>query len=159
MADVDYLIPQLRLRIGEFDPATYVYSTDTLSNILIAAVRELMRKWRRRYTIDSAGIITRNANHVYENAEPPVIDYQDEVPIVLQAVIILKMAEIQDNVWDIQSWRDDEIAFSNLGAGRLAEYGLDKLQGELDELLRKRLYGSARQELPGFRLPYNIREG
>lgn len=158
--DLDYLIGDLRLYLGDTDPDTYSYSRETLSDALILAIKALGRRWGRKYKVKPDGTINRNTKrHKYEDSLPPVIQFNDEPPIIVQAAIIIKSAELKDHTWDLQSWRDDEIQYSNLGAGRTARDDLERDKNLLDELLSGKLYGTSRQALPGFRAPLNVREG
>jgi len=154
--DLDYLIQDLRFHMG--DISELKYNTDFLRQALIIGIKALMRKWRNKY-LYASGVVSRNVGVAYEYAAPPVIQYSDERPIMLQAAIIIKSADLQDSGWDIASWRDDEIAYSNIAGSKAL---LDSLQRDIDELelwLRSRLFGGSRQSLEGFRLPRNQREG
>jgi hypothetical protein len=158
--DLDYLIEDLRVYLGDIDPTDYQFSRETLSDALLLALKTLGRRWRRKYKIDVEGNIVRNINkHRYEDSEPPVVLFNDEPLIVVQAAIIVKSAELKNHTWDLQSWKDDEISFSNLGAGRAARDVLKQDRELLEKLLNGKLYGVARQSLPGFKYPKNVREG
>jgi hypothetical protein len=157
--DLDYLIPSLRRFLGDIDPDDYTFSKELLRNSLLDAVKVLGRRWRRKYKVDSEGNISRNSKRTFKESAPPTIEFADEAPIVVQAAIIIKSAELKNSTWDLQSWRDDEIQYSNLGAGRTARDMLDRDEELLDELLNGKLYGTSRQALEGFRAPYNFREG
>lgn len=155
--DVDHLIPVLRFYLG--DHTTRRYSTDTLRQSLIFSIRMLMRKWASRYTVDEAGTVTRSTSVNFESTSPPVIQYRDEPPIVIQAAIIVKSGSLQDSSWQIASWKDDEIAVSNIQADRSRRDSLEHDKELLEDYFKRRLYAGSRQELPGFRYPPNYREG
>ena len=156
---VDYLIPELRVHLGDTTAASYTYSEDLLRSALVMAVRALMRKWNSRYKIDNTGVVTRSTTLVYADVEPPVIMYADEYPILLQASIIVKSATLQGSAWDVASWKDDEISYSNISGAKLAEESIARDRAELDDIIRKRLYGVSKQSLTGFRYPPNYFEG
>ena len=155
--DVDHLIPVLRFYLGDYDTRRYL--TDTLRQALIFAVRMLMRKWASRYTVDDAGTVTRTTSIGFDSTAPPVIQYKDEPPIVIPAAIIIKSGSLQDSSWQIASWRDDEIAVSNIQADKSRRSGLDEDKNLLEEYFRRRLHAGSRQTLAGFRYPPNFREG
>jgi len=155
---LDYLIPDLRIHLGD-DDLPYKYEDEYLRHTLVIACKILMKKWRNRYIIDATYQVSRNAGITYEDDSPPIIQYSDEYAFILQASIMVKSAVLQDSAWDIASWRDDEISYSNIAGGAALK---KSLQDDIDELaawLRRRLFGSARQSLSGFKLPENIREG
>lgn len=155
---LDYLIPDLRIHLGDSD-LPYKYETDHLRHTLVIACKILMKKWRNRYIINATYQVSRNAGVTFEDTSPPIIQYSDEHAFILQASIMVKSAVLQDSAWDIASWRDDEISYSNIAGGAALKKSLQDDIDELELWLRRRLFGSARQSLEGFRLPKNIREG
>ena len=155
--DVDHLIPVLRFYLGDYETRRYL--TDTLRQALIFSVRMLMRKWASRYTVDEAGTVTRSTGIGFESVAPPVIQYRDEPPVVIQAAIIVKSGSLQDSSWQIASWRDDEIAVSNIQADRSRRDSLEHDKNLLEDYFKRRLHAGSRQGLPGFRYPPNYREG
>ena len=155
--DVDHLIPVLRFYLGDYETRRYL--TDTLRASLIFAVRMLMRRWASRYTVSDAGAVTRSTAISFDSAAPPVIQYKDEPPIVIQAAMVIKSGSLQDSSWQIASWRDDEIAVSNIQADKSRRDSLKHDEALLEEYFKRRLHAGSRQELPGFRYPPNWREG
>jgi hypothetical protein len=155
--DVDHLIPVLRFYLGDY--ATLRYPTDALRQALIFSIRMLMRRWASRYVVNSSGTVTRTTAIGFDTASPPVIQYKDEPPVVIQAAIIIKSGSLQDSSWQIASWKDDEIAVSNIQADRSRSTGLDRDIDLLETYFKRRLHAGSRQELPGFHYPPNYREG
>ena len=155
--DVDHLIPVLRFYLGDYDTRRYL--TDTLRDALIFGVRMLMRQWASRYTVDDDGTITRSTAIGFDSAAPPVIQYKDGPPIVIQAAMLIKSGSLQDSSWQIASWRDDEIAVSNIQADKSRRDSLKHDEALLKEYFKRRLHAGSRQELPGFVYPPNYREG
>lgn len=155
---LDYLIDDLRVHLGDVT-APYRYSDELLRHALVMACKTLGRKWRDRYTINSSYVVSRSATATFTEDSPPVIMRADERLFILQAAIILVSASLKDAAWDLGSWRDDEVAYSNIAGGNMVAKVLSNDIEELERLLRQRLYGADRQELPGFRLPMNYREG
>lgn len=155
--DIDYLIPVLRFYLGDYD--TLRYTTSTLRQALIFSIRMLMRRWASRYVVSSTGTVTRTTAIGFTSTSPPVIQYRDEPPIVIQAAIIVKSGSLQDSSWQIASWKDDEISVSNIQGDKSRRSGLDYDSSLLDNFFKRRLHSGSRQELPGFKYPPNYREG
>ena len=156
--DLDFLIDDLRLELNDYTEP-YTYEDAVLRHALVMALKALGRRWHYRYSIDDSYTVTRNTKVPFSADEPPVIDRPDERVIVLKAAIIMRLSELSDTVWNIGSWRDDEISVSNIAAGNMFDKMLQREENELEELLKRRLYAGTRQSLPGFRLPMNQREG
>ena len=155
---LDYLIDDLRLYLGDISKP-YTFNDTDLRHALVMGVKALMKEWRNRYSIDSNYTVTRNSNSKFADSSPPVIETADEFIIVVQAAIIIKGAQMKDSVWDLATWRDDEISYSNLESGKQARTSLDEDRAIKEKWFKKRLFGVDRQSLPGFHLPLNIREG
>lgn len=153
--DVDYLIPYLRLRLGDLTPATYRYLDEWLSNSLIASVRVLGRYWKFKYLVDESGLVSRNPNYYEFTFEESfgVIEGQDEDVIVLKAAIIVLQGNLENSAWSISSWKDSEISFSNLEQSRSRSSSLDRLLQDFRDLVvapTKRLAVPSKQSLPGY---------
>ena len=84
---VDYLLPELRLHLGDIDSTAYRYVDEWLEVALEMSIKSLGRWWNLKYLIDAHNV-SRNPNHTFIFAEPPVIETQDERPILLMASII-----------------------------------------------------------------------
>lgn len=156
--DLDYLIPLLRLNLGDWSEP-YRYSTDTLRNGLVFSLKALMSRWGNRYTISDGTVARGKAAFLYTDASPPVIQARDEPAIVLQAAILIASGSTQEASWQVASWRDDEIQVSNLQADKSRHHMLDRWAAMLDTYFKQKLYAGIRQSLPGFRYPENWREG
>ena len=149
---LDYLIPELRLKLWDTDPASYRYLDGWLRVSLVMAVKALQRWWRIRYTIDDSYVVARFATSTFSVEAPPVIMTQDEEPILLMASILIKSGTLQNNSWDIGTWRDAEIYVSNIEGGRLKDASL---KADWDRLLQylkapqRRLSPGARDSMPG----------
>lgn len=155
---LDYLINDLRFQIGDTS-TPYDYEDADLRHALVMGIKTLMKKWKNRYTINANYVVSRNSGATFDESAPPVIERADEPIIILQSAIIIKTADLQGSVWDIVSWRDDEVSYSNLTGGGIAEKALVRDMDTLERLLKRRLYGANRQSLAGFKYPYNVREG
>lgn len=139
--DLNYLIPRLRLKLGDLNPASYRYLDEWLHAALIASVDALQRWWADKYTIDE------------NNRVSPNILRRDIQPVILMASIILKSGSLENFSWNVGSWRDAEISFSNIEGGRGKLDSLQKDWEELNMLLTpptKKLSPSLKGHLPGY---------
>ena len=153
--NIDYLIPDLRLVIGDTDSTAYRYIDDWLLRSLILAVKSLTRYIGNKYVIDSLGEITRNPTYpsfIYPE-EDGVVEIQDEWVIIIKAAIIVLGGSLENSAWDMQSWRDAEISVSSQEVSRTRKGTLDALNEELSKLVsshRQRLARTIKGSLPGF---------
>jgi hypothetical protein len=151
--DLDYLIPELRARLGDTDETAYRYLDEWLRVSLVSSLKSLQRWWRIRYTIDETTyIVSRWPDSTFLVDEPPVIQQQDETPIVIMASILTKSGVLQNSSWTTGSWRDAEIAVSNIESGKLKEMSLLRDWKELEMYIlppTKKLTGVVRTEVPG----------
>ena len=131
--ELEYLIPMVRLRIGDTNPASYRYMDEWVKMSLIAAIESLQLWWRGRYNVNRDGIVTRDEDYLY--FETPVsegvIEQKDEYIVVLMAAYLLLSGSLENSAYNVQSWRDNEIAFSNLEGGRMRGDNVTRLWNEL----------------------------
>jgi hypothetical protein len=149
---VEYLLPMLRLRIGDINPASYRYMDDWLVLSLIASVRSLERYWDNKYHVTDGGVVSRDENYEYFTSEEAdgVVQAMDEIIIVLKASLIVLEGSLENNAWNLGSWRDAEISYSNIASGNIRGDTIRKLQSELDAYLKspmKRLTESYRMTI------------
>jgi hypothetical protein len=153
MATVDpgYLIPFVRLYLGDVDPTAYRYTQPWLDVAIEASINS---SWfSNKYTMDSSGLVSRNPNEWFSQNEPPVIMAEDERPIVLLAAAIVLQGSLENSAWNLASWKDNEISYSNLEMGRSRNASLQRIWDELLYLMlppTKRLAGTQKASLPGF---------
>lgn len=150
--DLDYLIPDLRWRIGDINSASYRYLDSWLRVALVGALKALQRWWGVKYLIDDAYVVSRYSGSTFLFPEPPVIQQQDEIVIVLMAAILVKDGSLESAAWNIGSWRDAEIAVSNIESGKIKESSLSRLWNELMWYIKpptKQLMGASRSSIPG----------
>ncbi len=132
--DLDYLLPELRVHLGDTDPTSYRYLDEWLRVSLVAGLKALQRWWRIRYTIDETTyVVSRFATSLFSVGAPPVIMTADEEPIILMASILTKSGTLQGNSWDIGTWRDAEIYVSNIEGGKLKDASI---KADWDRLLQ-----------------------
>lgn len=151
--NIDYLIDQVRLELGDVNPTTYRYLNEWIVLALIVAVRTLARRWESKYKITNDGEISRNANtptFEFTEEEEGVVQQKDERLIVVQASLILLEGSLESSAWNIGSWRDAELAVSNIESGKLRGDHVRALRDELDSILKpagKRLMKSRRNSV------------
>jgi hypothetical protein len=88
------------------------------------------------------------------------IDPGDEAVIELQAGIIIKSAKIYDGVWDVGSWRDDEVSYSNIQSAKSRDVSIERDLRILDELLKPNLHaGRVQTNLESLENYYGITVG
>lgn len=153
VTDLDYLIPELRWRLGDTDATAYRYLDSWLRVSLVSALKSLQRWWRIRYTIDESTYeVSRYAGSTFDADEPPTIEQSDETPILIMASILTKSGVLQNSSWTIGSWRDAEVAVSNIESGRMKDSSLSRDWQELLWYLMpptKKLTGIVRTDIPG----------
>lgn len=150
---LDYLIPDLRQQLGDTDPATYRFVDEWLLKALISAVKALGRYWRFKYLIDESYNVYRNDLYPFTLSSPPVIEMSDERPIILKAGLIVKSGDLEKNGWNIGSWRDNEVSYSNIEGAKSLKESIRQDLEELDDLLvspTKRLARPQKGSLPGY---------
>jgi hypothetical protein len=153
---LDYLIADVRVRVGDLDATAYRYLDATILQVLSLAVRTLGRWWNYKYLVDVDGTIYRNPNlpGKFLFPEPPVIEPYDEPIIALMASLLLLEGSLENSAWSTVSWRDAEISFSNLEGGRLRDANLNRLWNELTSMITppsKKLAQSVKGSLPGYK--------
>jgi hypothetical protein len=151
---LDYLITDLRLHLGDYDPASYRYTDAWLLVALIASVKTLGRWWNFKYLVETDNDVYRNPGTTFILPEPPVIEVTDERPIILMASIIIKEGSLEANSWNAGSWRDFEVSYSNIEGSRAKMESLNKDWEELKTLVTppsKKLSTPLKQSLPGYK--------
>jgi len=155
-SNLEELILPLRVQIGDLGGEP-TYSDETLHEILKVAVNGLMRRWNSRYYIDNNGIVQRNTTVTFEFSSPPIIQRADHRAIVLMASIMIKGGTKFTESGQTLSWRDDEVAYSNIEGARQRSTSLEDDITELNSILplplkklAKALYG----DLPGWKPEY-----
>jgi len=153
-SNLGLLIPQLRIILGDTTPSTFRYLDMWLHEALVAGVKFLGPWWSSRYLIDSNNNVYRNTLVTFDEVDPPVILPYDEMPIVLAAALLTLEGGLENASWDLASWRDAEISFSNLEGGRQKDKGIERLWKQLTSLVSppgKQLAGSRKSHMPGYK--------
>ncbi len=156
--NLSYLIPRLRLHLGDINPASYRHLDEWLRLSLIASVESLQPWWSNRYLLDSKDDAYRKAGVTFKESQPPVVQQGDTRAIVLMAGMIIKSGDLENLAWNVGAWRDAEISYSNIEASRRKSDLLKRDWEELVSILKvpqKRLSGTGKSHMPGFvRNPY-----
>jgi hypothetical protein len=129
-SNLEELILGLRVQLGDTNPVP-TYSDEFLHMVLREAVSTLMTRWNDKYYISETGVVTRSPSELFDYSSPPVIQYKDRRPIVLQASIMIKSGKKFNTSGEAVSWRDEEISYSNLESSRQLT---STLQDDLNEL-------------------------
>jgi hypothetical protein len=151
--DLSYLIPRLRLHIGDIDPDNYRHLDEWLLLSLVVGVEALQKWWNYKYLIDDDDDVYRNSTIRFLHPEPPVIERGDIKPILLMAAIIIKSGSLENLSWNVGAWRDAEISYSNIESSRSKDKMLTRDWKELTSILKppqRRLAESAKGHLPGY---------
>jgi len=156
-------LSQLRLAIGDTNPATYRYTDEWLLVALQASVETLGNWWNFKYLIDSDGEIIRNPSSysfVLDEDTYGIVEFTDNRPIIIMAAIIVLEGSLENSAWDFASWKDAEISYSNLESSRARSETLRRLWDELNSIMlppTKRLAYPKKGSLPGFfKNPYEV---
>lgn len=151
---LNYLLPYLRLKLGDTNSSNYRYLDEWLLIALKLSIKKLQRYWYSKYLLDSSENVFRNTDFPYfDYAEPPVIETKDEYVIIAMAAFIILDGSLENSAWDAVSWKDAEIAYSNLESYRSRDAGLNRLLDELKDLLlppTKKLARPKKGHLPGY---------
>lgn len=148
---LEYLIPILRLQLGDMNPTSYRYMDEWLNVALISALKALQRWWGFKYLINEVNNEVTRGDFNFTTSEPPVIQSLDERPLILMASILVKSGQLESNSWNVGSWKDAEIAVSNIEGNKAKEFGLGMDWEELKNYIlppTKRLKGALRVAVP-----------
>lgn len=151
---LSFLIPQLRIRLGDLDQGSYRYLDEWLELALRSSIVSLQRWWNYKYLLDTDDLVYRNPHIQFLFPEPPVIEHGDEQPIVIMAGIILKSGDLQNLSWNVGAWRDAEISYSNIEGSRSKKDLLRQDWLELTSILTpptRKLSFSKNMPMPGYK--------
>ena len=150
--NIDYLLPTLRLHLGDTDPASYRYIDGWLRVALVSGVKSLQRWWGERYLVDQTTYdVIRGTSYTFIQDNPPIIQDLDERPVILMSSLLVKTGQLEANSWGVGSWKDAEIAVSNIEGSRAKQFGVGMDWDELKMYIlppTKRLSPALRIEHP-----------
>lgn len=167
--NIDYMIDQVRLRLGDFDGT--IYSDTLIRTALISGIKYLQKRWRSKYQVVTSGTYTGDNsaapsgfaqastvdgiayipfglsnNDVYRNPfvtfnqdPPPVIEQNDEDAIVLATAYIVHLAKLTNSSSAFVSWSTEDIRFTNTTAANTMRAVLETLQTELNTVFATRI--------------------
>jgi hypothetical protein len=146
--NIDYLLPVLRMHLGDTDPLTYRYVDGWLRVALVSGIKSLQRWWGDRYLINyTTNDVERSTTYDFLYTDPPIIQDSDERPIILMSAILVKTGQLESNSWNVGSWKDAEIAVSNIEGNKAKMFGASMDWEELKMYIlppTKRLSGALR---------------
>ena len=158
--NMDYLIDSLRLHMGDTTSGSYVYTDDWMRTALVGSVDALTRWGGFKYYTASDNAV-RQQGASFQFVEPPVIEPWDERPIILMAGLILKEGSLESFTWNLASWKDAEISYSNIQGGKTKEFSYKASWDELTQYLKppqKRLNRGKKSHMQGYKgNPYENR--
>jgi len=152
--NLSYLLPRLRLHLGDINVAAYRHLDEWLQLALVVSVETLERWWNYKYLLNEDDDVYRNSTHRFLFPEPPVIERGDTKPILLMAGLIIKAGDLEELSWNVGAWRDAEISYSNIEASRRKDSTIERDWNELIGILKppqKRLSSSRKGHLAGYR--------
>ena len=167
--NIDYMIDQVRLRLGDFDGT--IYSDTLIRTALISGIKYLQKRWRSKYQVVTSGTYTgdngsspsgyaqastidgiadipinlavndvfRNPFVVFGQEQPPVIEQNDEDAIVLATAYIVHLAKLTNSSSAFVSWSTEDIRFTNTTAANTMRAVLETLQTELNTVFATRI--------------------
>ncbi len=160
---LDYLISDVRVKVGDFiEPYRYI-DTWILSALNLAA-KQFLRYSKSKYEVSPYNVISRNPAMTFATDETSegTIERKDEPILIVLAAINMLEGSLENSAWSTASWKDAEISYSNIEGGRMRTSNLQRLQNELNDLIlapTKRLATADKQSLPGYKGNQYEREG
>lgn len=152
--NLSYLIPRLRLHLGDIDSTSYRHLDEWLRLALVLSIETLEKWWNYKYLINKDDDVYRNSTHRFLFASPPIIERGDIKPIVLMAALIIKSGDLENLSWNVGAWRDAEISYSNIEVSRRKDSMIERDWNELTSILKppqKRLSSSRKGHLAGYK--------
>ena len=128
-SNLDYLLPALRLQVG--DPAGTTFSDSLLLTGLVNGVKMLASRWNSKYLIDANNDVYRNTAVTFTYTSPPIVEQQDEIAIILAASILVRRSAITSSSTAFTNWSTPDLSFSNVQSSKAL---LDMLKADEDQL-------------------------
>ena len=151
--NLDYLITYLRLHLGDTDSTSYRYTDAWLRTAIVVSVKNLQVWWNHKYLINTDYNTYRNPNGAFLFPSPPIIQNSDEQPIILMSSMVIKGGSLESNSWTVGSWKDHEIAYSNIEGNKAKIESIRSDYTALTNLIKppaNRLAWTIKGCLPGF---------
>lgn len=168
--NLDYLIPDVRLRVGDIDGT--LFSDNLIRTGLVSSVKYLQHLWGDRYLIYTSGIISsgtivnvpqgtcdlgytpneydviRNCYAVFESVPPPILDQDDEQAIVIAAGMLVRRSVIQSSTTAFTNWTTPDLSISNIQSAKMLTEMLKMDKEELDSFFKRRLARPVKSTFP-----------
>ena len=153
--NIDYLIPSVRMLIGDTNPDSYRYLDQWLVKSLVLAIKSIRRYLGAKYLVSDSGYVSRDDSSTKFSTPETVsiIEMQDEYLIALKSAIITLQGDLEQSSWNLSSWRDAEVSVSNQEVSKTKDANLKRLMDEFIELAgspSKRLARAVKGSLPGY---------
>lgn len=172
--NLDYLITEVRMQVGDLTEDTF--GDDIIKTALVSAVKYLAGRWGNRYLIydsdmlvsgttvktpdgqctlselpASENYVFRNCHHTFLTESPPVIEQNDEFPIIIAASMFLRRSVITSSMTAFTNWSTPDLSYSNVASHRSIQDSINHDMATLDLFFRKRLGKSVKQSLTKLR--------
>lgn len=167
--NIDYLIPNERFYIGDLDGT--LFSDILIRTALVYGVKYLQRKWDNRYLVFASGMLInattvtvpqgtctissiqendvfRNCYATFASASPPVIDQNDETPILIAAAILLRRSQLTASSTAFSSWSTPDLSYSNIQSSKIITDMLKNDLSALDAYFKGKLGRSVKDTFP-----------
>ncbi len=115
-SNLDYLLPVLRLQVG--DPDSKTFSDSLLLTALVNGVKMIASRWNSKYLIDANNDVYRNTTVTFAFASPPIVEQQDEIAIVLSASILTRRSFLLSSSEAFSNWSTPDLTYSNTQQAR-----------------------------------------
>lgn len=169
-SNLDYLITPVRMHVGDLTEVTF--SDSVILTALVYAVKYLQNRWNNRYLIYTSGMIVtgttvntpngtcdlaslpgendafRNCHVTFTSAAPPIIDQNDELPIILVSAINLRRSVITSSIHVFSNWSTPDLSFSNVSSSKSLEALINADLKLLDDFFKKRLATPQKSTFP-----------
>lgn len=170
-SNLDYLIVPTRMYVG--DLSGDVFSNSIILTSLVFSVKWLQNRWNNRYLIyrqdmylsgtsvntpDGVLVLPAlpNTNDAFRNTltttfasdATPVIDQDDEYPIVVASAVALRRSVITSSLSAFSNWSTPDLTFSNVSSSKAMLDLIAQDVKTLDEFFKKRLASPQKQSFP-----------
>lgn len=169
-SNLDYLIVPVRMHVGDINNQTF--SNSLILTSLVFSVKYLQNRWSNRYLIYNSSMLVSGTtintpdgqctldtlpgvNDVFRNCAvtfasdgTPVIDQDDEFPVILAAAILLRRSVITSSLNTFSNWSTPDLSFSNVSSYRALIDMINMDMKALDEFFKKRLAAPQKQSFP-----------
>lgn len=169
-SNLDYLITPVRLLAGDLTGSTF--SDSIILTALVAGVKYLQNRWNNRYLIYTSDMLVsgttvntpngectlsilpdendvfRNCAFTFESESPPIIDQNDEYPILIAAVIFLRRSVMQSSITVFSNWSTPDLSYSNVQSAKVLQDLLKADMEALDTFFNKRLGRATKSSFP-----------